>query len=376
VCDADVDELAALVDLSLLKALGDGRFLMLETIREYALECLEQLHEREELRRRHAETFLAFAEAVGGMNVFEGSQAAVIERLAQENDNFRSAIRWALDQERGDLVVRFAAALTMFWGLRGHVQEVRPWIETAVATTDPDLPGYPWGLLVLSNAANQEGDVERERELVEEALAGFRARDDGRWIAALLDELGRLAMERGDHEQAREILEESLQVRNRPDARHGRVHTVATLGELALIENDLDRAESLFREGYAVMSVRDPGATHTAWHAEQIAETLRRRGATEESSRLFREAMLIWQKLGTAEAVAECLEGLAAIAFERGERDRAGRLVGAATALREELNAKPARPERIPRDVPETAKAEGAAMSLEDAVDYALSGVN
>jgi predicted ATPase/class 3 adenylate cyclase len=375
VCNADVEELAALVDLSLLKALGDGRFLMLETIHEYALELLEHLRDREEVLRRHAESFLAFAEAVGGVHIFEAPQAVVVERLAQENDNFRLAIEWALENRRGDVVLRFARALSMFWGIRGHLREVRPWIETALATTDPNLPEYPWGAVVLAGAASEEGDQDRERGLTEEALAGFRARDDGRWIAAFLDELGRLAMLRGDHAQAREILEESLEVRRRPDARIGLPHTLAMLGELALTENDLERAEPLFRQGYAVMTKRDPGGTHTAWHAEQVAETLRRRGAFEESGRFFREAMIIWQKLGAVED-AECLVGLAAIASARGDQDRAARLVGAATSLRDERNAKPVRPERVPQDLPEVARAEGAAMNMDEAVDYAVTGVD
>jgi tetratricopeptide (TPR) repeat protein len=349
---------------------------MLETIREYALELLEPLRDREEVRRRHAESFLAFAEAVGGVHVFEGSQTLVVERLAQENDNFRSAIEWALENGRGDVVLRFARALSMFWGIRGHLREVRPWIETALANTDPGLPAYPWGALVLASAAGEEDDPGRERELTEEALAGFRARDDARWIAASLDELGRLAMLRGDYAQAREILEESLEVRGRPDARIGLFHTRAMLGELALAENDLERAEPLFRQCHAFMTKRDPGGTHTAWHAEQIAETLRRRGAFEESGRFFREAMIIWQKLGAVEAVAECLDGLAAIASARGDQDRAARLVGAATSLRDERNAKPVRPERVPQDLPEVARAEGAAMNMDEAVDYAVTGVD
>ena len=61
VCDADLDAVAALVDLSLLKPIAEDRFLMLETIREYAAEQLEASGEADELRRRHADAFRALA---------------------------------------------------------------------------------------------------------------------------------------------------------------------------------------------------------------------------------------------------------------------------------------------------------------------------
>jgi predicted ATPase/class 3 adenylate cyclase len=376
VCDVELEQLAALVDLSLLKATGAGRFLMLETIREYALERLEQLSEPEELRRRHAETYLAFAETVGGLHVFEGSQPRRIERLAEENDNFRAAIGWALEHRNGDLVLRFASALWFFWSTRGHTTEAGPWVEAALAHSAPQLPERVWGLLVLSELAGREQDFDRVRELTEEALAGFRARSDVWGTAALLDDLGSLAIQRGDHALARELLAEGLELRGRPEARSGLWHTLWYLGELALIENDLEQAESLFRQAYADISEQDPAALHTAACAESVAESLRRRGATEEAGRFFRQTMLISQELGDIHGVAESLDGLAAVAASRGEQDRAGRLVGAAESLRDEWHTDPGRPERIPRDIPEAAKAEGSAMTLDEAVAYALAGVD
>ena len=376
VCDAELDELAALVDLSLLKATGDGRFLMLETIREYASERFEELQDREELHHRHAETYLTFAEAVGGYHVFEGSQALAIERLAQENDNFRVAISWSLEHRHGDLVLRFASALWHFWFTRDHVEEAGPWIESALADSDPNLRERAWGLVVLAGVAGQEGDVEHQRILIEEALAGFRERGDVRWTAALLAELGDLAIRRGESDRARELLEESLELRSRPEAERGLGRTLASLGDLALLGNDLQRAETLYRQAHAISLGNDPGAFHTAGFAMGLAEILRQRGDSEEAGRFCAEAMLIWQKLGAQGGVAECLESMAAIAASRGEQERAGRLVGAAESLRDECHVAPVRPEIIPRDVSETAKAVGAAMTLDKAVEYALTGID
>jgi len=374
ICGADLEELAALVDLSLLKAVGDGRFVMLETIREFARERFEELAERENLHRRHAETFLAFAEAVGGYHVFEGSQARSVERLAQETDNFRTAIRWALQHRQGDMVLRFAAAIWLLWHLRGHRGEVGPWIESALVDSDPDLPERSRGLYVLSSIAVQKQDFDRAYELLEEALEGFRQRGDVRWTAAFLDELALAAMQRGEYDRARELLEESLELRRRPEAQRGLGHTLGCLADLARLEDDLERAEALFREAHRLTAGNDPGATNTAGYAIELAEVLRLRGDTDEAVRFCIEAMLIWQKLRAQDAVAECLDVLAALAASSGDPERAGRLVGAAKSLREEWQVDPLRPEIIPRDVPDAAKAEGAAMTLDEAVDYALSG--
>jgi predicted ATPase len=372
VCGAELEELAALVDLNLLKALGDGRFLMLETIREYALERLEQLPERGDLQRRHAETFVALAEAAGGEQFFEGSQALAFERVARENDNFRAAIEWSVESGRADLALRFAEALWFFWQARGHVREVGPWMEAALAEADPDLPQRLWGVLVLSGAALFEGDLERGRELKEEALAGFERRGEVRWTAALLADLGAIAIEQGEYDRARELLEQSLVLRSQPEARIGLGRTLAGIGELALAENDLERAESFFRQACAHAAEEAPGSTPAAWFAEGLAESLRRQGKVEDAGRIYREALVIYRNVGAQEGIAGCLGGLAALAASQGDGQRAGRLVGAAESLRNEWHAEPGLLERTPREVPETAKAEGAAMTLDEAVEYAL----
>src|SRR5262249_12368505 len=321
-----LEEAAELVDISLLKATGEGRFLMLETIREYAFEQFEQLADREVLQQRHTETYLTFAEAVGGHHVFEGAQPRAVEQLAQENDNFRAAIAWALEHRRGDLVLRFAAALWLFWDTRGHTVEAGPWIEVALAQSDPNLPERLWGLSILEQLARREGDLDRSRELLEEVVAGFRERGDDRMTAAFLTELGDVAMLRGEYGRARRLLEQSLELRSSPGAspgaRLGLPRTLASFGDLALLENDLELAESLFRRAHVMSVERDPGSGHTAAYAISLAEILRRRGANEEAVRFCREAMLIWQTLGAQDCVAACLESLAAIAAAGGDQER------------------------------------------------------
>jgi predicted ATPase len=163
-----IDRLAALLDKSLLKQLegsdGAPRFMMLETIREYALERLAASGETEVLRRRHAECFLALAETAEPQ--FHGSdQRLWLDRIEIEHDNLRAALAWSLegqratpqspdDQLRSALGLRLAAALWQFWDRRGYAPEGRRWLErTLAADRGTATPGRLKALVVASMLA-------------------------------------------------------------------------------------------------------------------------------------------------------------------------------------------------------------------------------
>jgi len=120
VAEADLDTLQSLVDKSLLRH-TEERFWMLETIREYALECVEQSGEAEELRQRHAEYFLALAEEAEPHA--REVDAAWLNRLDREADNLRAALDWLGVSEETQLVLRLAGALNDFWGPKGYLAE-------------------------------------------------------------------------------------------------------------------------------------------------------------------------------------------------------------------------------------------------------------
>lgn len=124
-----LDGLASLVNESLLKQEegvgGEPRFVMLETIHEHAREKLQESEEGEDIRRLHAEYFLALAEEAEAE--VEGPQQPVwLERLEEEHDNIRAALTWSLGQgEDAELALRMGAALGEFWYLRGYFGEGR-----------------------------------------------------------------------------------------------------------------------------------------------------------------------------------------------------------------------------------------------------------
>src|SRR6478672_4553720 len=146
VCETDVDVLQSLVDKSLVRALAGGRFYMLETIREFATEQLRGF-DAAELRRRHADFFLARAEAAAP--ALDRGDVDEFDRVDVELPNFRVAFAWTLAHEPSD-AVRFANAFRDFWYARGHLSEGRRWFAAALADDAKPSHGRAWALAAAS----------------------------------------------------------------------------------------------------------------------------------------------------------------------------------------------------------------------------------
>ena len=131
VADATVDALQSLFDKSLLRR-TDERFWMLETIREYAIERLAESGADAELRGRHAEYFLRFAEeAVRQDQEGDVLISEVVARIGADYSNLRSALEWARDSDEGEVLLRLAAALAGYWGVRADYRELSDWSRLA-----------------------------------------------------------------------------------------------------------------------------------------------------------------------------------------------------------------------------------------------------
>ena len=135
ICEADLDSLQSLVDKSLLRY-SDERYWMLETIREYAAERLEESGEAEELRRRHAEHFLALAEEA--FPNLLGTPGEWLDRLEAEHDNLRAALDHLEASGETQSALQLAGALYRFWWMRGHLAEGARRIELLLAPIAAD----------------------------------------------------------------------------------------------------------------------------------------------------------------------------------------------------------------------------------------------
>jgi predicted ATPase/class 3 adenylate cyclase len=178
-----MEGIAALMDKSLLRQEegvdDEPRFVMLETIREYALERLEQSGEAEAVRRRHTEYYLALAEAAEPWLYSHAESPSWLDRLEEEYDNLRAALGWAIERREANLALRFGAALGWFWWLRDDYREGLSWLDAALAQSSADLtPARAYALFHASQLdSNLDRGLARGREPGAVSKAWRPARD-------------------------------------------------------------------------------------------------------------------------------------------------------------------------------------------------------
>jgi predicted ATPase len=188
VVGAELDTLQSLVDKSLVRA-SNRRYWMLETIREFAAERLEESDDAGALERRHCEFFLDLAEEIELRSRRE-EQAPLFERLDAENANLRQAVDWTRGQGESVLELRFALALWVYWYARGYISEGRRWIEDALARADDRPARAVLGLSMLRQLAGEK--AAESLELAKEALQACEEAGDDYSIAQAWNLIGQL----------------------------------------------------------------------------------------------------------------------------------------------------------------------------------------
>jgi predicted ATPase len=336
VARADLDVLQSLVDKSLLRH-TDDRFWMLETIRDYAAERLEQSGQADDARRRHAVHFLALAEEAAG-EVIGAHPRAWLERLEAEHDNLRAV----LDRfhETGDLqrALELAGALWGFWQVRGHFAEGRRRLDAALTADAIPAPTRARALLGWVSLAMETAPVEQTRAHAEEALRIYDSLGD-RWGAAFARwRLGGIAASERDWETARDILEQSRrEFRAAADEHHFLALTRSVawvneeLGDIAryreLVEEYLAGARAI---GDERLEARGVGAR--AWWAME-------EGRLDDALRDMKRSYEIDRGLGFSVFLAVDLVRFAAILVRQGRASEAAQLVARSDLLTLESGA-------------------------------------
>jgi predicted ATPase len=238
VCHADLDGLKSLVEKSLLGHSGE-RFWMLETIREYALERLEISGEAEELRRRHADYYLAFAEEAEP-HLRGVSPQDWLARLEHDHDNLRAALDWLEASGDAELVLRLTGALATFWGTKGQVAEGRRRLDNALAVDKRPTAARAKALNGAADLAYGGGDAATARLHAEEALALNRGLGDRRGTALSLFNLGYAAAVEADLAANQQLAHKSTLLYRESQAFH---------------EQSVELFEELGDEHYALMAM-------------------------------------------------------------------------------------------------------------------------
>ena len=326
---ATFDDVAALIDWSLLKPIGEGRFLMLETIREYAYELLERSDEHGQISEAHLELFLELAEEAE-RELVGPEQVRWYERLNVEQDNLRAALAFACATGDGERALRLAGSLWRFWWNRGQLDEGQRWYDGAFALGNPvSPPARARALLGASHMSEARGDRERTRELLEEAVEIFRSAGDSWRLAIALAHLATAQSNRAEelalNQQALQVAQADGDERNVAVILHNRGYFMEEDGDLeqaaALYEDSLARTRSI-GDTYGIGTTLDA----LGWLALQ-------RGDPDEAAAAVRESLGLLRSLRDTRSLVYALTTAAAIALERGHPSIAGRLCAADEAL-------------------------------------------
>ncbi|MBI3661212.1 tetratricopeptide repeat protein, partial [Candidatus Acetothermia bacterium] len=342
-----LDLLTQLVDKSLVvmeEKADEGRYRLLETVRHYGYDKLVKAEEVELARNHHLDFFLKFAEEAESK--LQGvEQKAWLNKLETEHDNLRAALAWSLEaNEKVERGLQLTGVLWRFWEVRGHFTEGRRWLEEALTKTPVRTTARASALNGAGNLAFDQGDYAAARSLYQESLTIKRELGDKRGIAASLNNLGNVAYVQGDYVAARSFHQESLTIKRELGDKRGISATLNNLGEVARAQGDYTVARSLYEE-----------------------------------------SLVIRREVGDKRGIAECLEGLAGGDYAEGQFERAIQLLGSAKVLRETIGAPIPVGERaeyertvaaactsLGEEAFARAWAKGTAMTLEQAIEYAL----
>ena len=326
VCDAELESLAALVDLSLLKPVDDDRFLMLETIGEYAAEQLDASSEDEKYRRRHAGYFLRVAESAH--LAAETAEDQRPEVALAEQSQIRAALDWTLAADPV-LGLQIAAALEQFWHTHSPLEGRARVTALIERVDDPALRAQ--GLRVLGGVAMSCGDGDAAREHYRESLELYETLGDAWGISHLLMRLAHDALDRGEHDEARALAEQSLKLSRRHGFSRNEMHILTLQGELELEAGDEDRGVALLEEAAA-----HAAAVGFVWWEQvtlnQLGGRLLLRNRPARAAPYARKVLDLAVRLDDRTRMYSSLAMLAGIAASTGNREHAGRLWGAVEA--------------------------------------------
>jgi predicted ATPase/class 3 adenylate cyclase len=326
VCDARLDDVSSLVAKSLLRREQGDRFVMLETIRAFALERLAESGEEEEAQReRHAAYFLALAERSYAERLYEEAG----ERLEADLDNLRAALAW-LAAGDSDRYLRLAGALGWFWQERSYFDEGRERLAEALAGRSGRDPLVARALAAEGRIRSDQGDDAGIARL-EEGITIWRELGDDAELAAVLDTLGWAHFFRGGNDAARAAFEESLALQRARG--HSRATNRALLGvcQILVAQGEVDSAQSLASELLDLtLADGDRRSEHFAYHF--LADCALIRGDAADAERWYTQSLdAAWATGDRVETAIE-LQGIAMATAGCDRPEQALRFLGAADA--------------------------------------------
>lgn len=330
-----LDLLAHLVNKSLVvveQRENRAWYRLLETMRQYAQEKLQQSGEMEMIRERHRDWYLELAK--GKLPELAGlDQQHWLDRLEIEHDNLRAALEWTWQRGEAEIVVLFSTVLNNFWRLHNHIREGCRWLEMGLMASK-ELPGplRAGALNALGVLSFMQGEFKQASKALEESLALFEEQGNRNGIALTLRHLAYVLEQQGSYEQAKMLLEQSLALFQQTGNEWGTAFVLILLGNISIKQGELEGVKALYEEGLRLRrGLGDTAGTANAMH--NLGHLAMLQGDYEQATRLLKESLTLFQVVQDKNAIAIALHNLGLTALEQYDIEQAERLLGESLAL-------------------------------------------
>jgi len=381
-----LDALDQLADQSLLRRLPDfdePRFLMLQTIRDFAAERLDESGEAQLIRERHLEAFIALARQAQP-ELYGPKRKEWLDRLEEDHDNFRAALEWAIAAGKAQQAMRLSGLFWRFWQMRGHIHEGRARLKAVLAM--PDSRQFDEERLMALEAAGGlaywQADMIIAQGFYDESLELTRRVGDTRAIAnAIYNAAWPMIVDRTALPRAKRLLEEAIPLFRELNDQGGVGRTLWGLGNVAYFGKDYSAARPPLLEAQSIFRKLDDRFM-LGWSTHTLGLVAVKTDDIEDAQQYFLDALHLFIEAQDVSGITLQLDNLSVIARTKGDLVRATRLAAAAvaqqaltgTSLGGLLSYQEGRTGREGLNEADAAKAwaEGQAMTLEEAIAYAL----
>jgi tetratricopeptide (TPR) repeat protein len=352
VCDARadldldlLDGMTSMVDKSLVQQVeqtqDESRFVMLETIREYALEKLQASGETALTMRAHAAYCLVLAEEAATESSRGSEVTEWLARLAVEHDNFRAALDWLTRAGEAEWGLRLGAALFRFWEMREHLAEGRSRLAKLLEITQGADPTKTRSraLFAAGVLASAQGDYPSAEALIGDSLAIVRQLRDTQGAAVCLNALAVVARDRGEARVARSLFEESLELWRELGEQKAVARSLSNLANVVKLQGDNAHARRLYAECVSICGELGD-RTGVAWSMNYQGDVARDQGDSEAARTSYEQGLAIFRELGDRWGIAATLADLGSLAREQGNYPGARSMYRESIRLFYELNHK------------------------------------
>lgn len=358
---------------------GMLRYSMLVTIRQFAYDRLVDVNEANTMSNRHLAYFLELAEETES-KLHGPTQAASLDLMETEMDNFRTALRWGI-QHNQELGVLLAGAMWLFWYMHSHFAEAKQWYTEAMTASKNTSPFAQMRVLVGAGSnAMGRGDDENCAKYSEQSLALARELENKWGIAMSLHHWGQVVMESGDLDTAQTLLDEGLAVARKSDYWNVLSYILGDVGDLAIARNDYKLTELYWIEKLELSEKH--GDKWASGHAHcSLAYLACFQRNYKQAKELARTSLSLAIETNNTRLVAVDWKLLGMIAYHLGEFKKAVRLFSAANQLAKSIDTTIDSSEAEMNDIRskmdiaviESLQFEGESLTLEQVIALAMS---